>query len=83
MLRKKYFLSFFKLVEVSKKNGFHLFMYRKNKRWHLSHRVQDAEKLNILQLKWHYFLFRLYRRRNKRFFGYQHPFGIVKQNRLH
>ena len=82
MFPKKYFLSFYKTVDHKKKTGTHLFMYRKGKMWKFSHRINEAERLNIFQLKWHYFIFRLYRKRNKRFFGYQFPHGIVKQNRL-
>ncbi len=83
MFPKKYFLSFYKTIDHSKKNGTHLFMYRKNKKWLLSHRINEATYLNIFQLKWYYFLFLFYRKRNKKFFGYQLPYGIVKKNKLY
>lgn len=81
MFSKNYFLSFEK--KIGGPNGkIILFMYRKNKKWLLSHRINEAKKLNRFQLHWYYFLFRLYRKRNKKFFGYQHPHGIVKKNKL-
>ncbi len=81
MLPKKYFLSFVKVIGLRKGNVV-LFMYRKNKKWLLTHRLREAERLTIFQLKWHYFLFKLFRKRNKKFFGYLHPHGTVVKNKL-
>jgi hypothetical protein len=80
MLQKIYFLSFEKNYGL-RKGKVILFMYRKEKKWLLTHRLNEAKRLNIFQLHWYYFLFRLYRKRNKKFFGYQHPFGIVRKNK--
>ncbi|MEO6541680.1 MAG: hypothetical protein ABIN74_11830 [Ferruginibacter sp.] len=76
-----YFLSFEKNYGLRKAKAI-LFMYRKDKRWLLTHRINEATRLNIFQLKWYYFLFRLYRKRNKKFFGYSSPHGIVKRNKI-
>lgn len=81
MFPKKYFLSFEKNYGLRKGKSI-LYMYRKNGLWLLSHRINEAEKLNIFQLKWHYFLFKLNRKRNKKFFGYQYPHGVVKKNKM-
>ena len=81
MFPKIFFLSFEKNSGHKTQNTV-LFMYRKNKKWLLTHRINEAKRLNIFQLKWYYFLFRLYRKRNKKFFGYSFPHGIVKRNKI-
>lgn len=81
MFYKNYFLSFEKNAG-NRKTKVVLFMHRKDKKWFIRHRIGEATRLNIFQLKWYYFLFRLHRKKNKRFFGYTWPHGVVKQNKL-